>query len=171
MLAASAPARNEYRLPAPNARTACPKRVITYPLPLAMLAASVSYSQDSRSPERNASMTRRAARARPNVLKMTNALRDTLRVPLWRAPQHNEHRVSEGDSKDRVTRGPSPALAAVYAAASIGTGAFYAFNNFVLPPILKSFGAPDLVIGLLSSTRSIEGAVIQPTVGSLSARL
>ena len=39
-----------------------------------------------------------------------------------------------------------------YCAASVGTGVFYAFNNFVLPPILKSFGAPDLVIGLLSST-------------------
>jgi Na+/melibiose symporter-like transporter len=59
----------------------------------------------------------------------------------------------------------------VYAAASVGTGAFYAFNNFVLPPILKSFGAPDLLIGLLSSTRSIEGAVIQPTVGALSDRI
>jgi maltose/moltooligosaccharide transporter len=59
----------------------------------------------------------------------------------------------------------------VYAAGSVGTGAFYAFNNFVLPPILKSFGAPDLVIGLLSSTRSIEGALIQPTVGALSDRV
>jgi maltose/moltooligosaccharide transporter len=59
----------------------------------------------------------------------------------------------------------------LYAAGSIGTGAFYAFNNFVLPPILKSFGAPDLLIGLLSSTRSIEGAVIQPTVGALSDRI
>jgi maltose/moltooligosaccharide transporter len=59
----------------------------------------------------------------------------------------------------------------LYAAGSIGTGAFYAFNNFVLPPILKSFGASDLVIGLLSSTRSIEGAVIQPTVGALSDRV
>src|SRR5438128_2794515 len=59
----------------------------------------------------------------------------------------------------------------VYAAGSVGTGAFYAFNNFVLPPILKSFGAPDLLIGLLSSTRSIEGAVIQPTVGALSDRV
>src|SRR6202011_4427404 len=49
--------------------------------------------------------------------------------------------------------------------------AFYAFNNFVLPPILKSYGAPDLLIGLLSSTRSIEGAVIQPTVGALSDRV
>ncbi len=59
----------------------------------------------------------------------------------------------------------------VYAAGSVGTGAFYAFNNFVLPPILKSFGAPDLMIGLLASTRSIEGALIQPTVGALSDRV
>lgn len=60
---------------------------------------------------------------------------------------------------------------ALYAAGSIGTGAFYAFNNFVLPPLLQSFGAPDVVIGLLSSTRSIEGAVIQPAVGAFSDRL
>ena len=58
----------------------------------------------------------------------------------------------------------------LYAAGSFGTGAFYAFNNFVLPPVLKSFGAPDLLIGILSSTRSLEGAVIQPTVGALSDR-
>ena len=76
----------------------------------------------------------------------------------------------EGDSKDR-TSGPSRTLSLLYASASVGTGAFYAFNNFVLPPILKSFGAPDLLIGLLSSTRSIEGAVIQPTIGALSDRV
>jgi maltose/moltooligosaccharide transporter len=76
--------------------------------------------------------------------------------------------MSEGHSKDR---GPSRALSACYVAGSIGTGAFYAFNNFVLPPILKSFGAPDLLIGLLASTRSMEGAVIQPTVGALSDRI
>src|SRR5205085_8127509 len=58
-----------------------------------------------------------------------------------------------------------------YSAGSIGTGAFYSFNNFVLPPVLKSFGAPDLLIGLLSSTRSIEGAVIQPSIGVLSDRV
>src|SRR4051812_32722486 len=58
-----------------------------------------------------------------------------------------------------------------YVVGSVGTGVFYAFNNFVLPTILKSFGAPDLVIGLLSSTRSIEGAVIQPTIGALSDRI
>ena len=60
---------------------------------------------------------------------------------------------------------------ALYSAASIGTGAFFAFNNFVLPPILKSFGAPDLLTGLLSSTRSIEGVIIQPTVGAISDRI
>src|SRR6185312_238346 len=65
----------------------------------------------------------------------------------------------------------STATMLVYSAGSIGTGAFYAFNNFVLPPILKSFGAPDLLIGLLASTRSIEGAVIQPTIGALSDRV
>jgi Na+/melibiose symporter-like transporter len=65
----------------------------------------------------------------------------------------------------------SLATSLFYAAGSIGTGAFYAFNNFVLPPILKALGAPDLLIGLLSSTRSIEGAVIQPTVGALSDRV
>lgn len=78
--------------------------------------------------------------------------------------------MAEGDSKDLET-GPSRSLSAFYASASVGTGAFYAFNNFVLPPILKAFGAPDLLIGLLASTRSIEGALIQPTVGAFSDRL
>ncbi len=74
-------------------------------------------------------------------------------------------------SQAAESEGPSASLSALYASGSIGTGAFYAFNNFVLPPILKSFGAPDLLIGLLSSTRSIEGAVIQPTIGALSDRV
>jgi maltose/moltooligosaccharide transporter len=59
----------------------------------------------------------------------------------------------------------------VYSAGSIGSGAFYAFNNFLLPLALKAVGAPDLLTGLLSSTRSIEGAVIQPTVGAASDRI
>ena len=41
----------------------------------------------------------------------------------------------------------------------------------MLPLILNKFGAPALLIGLLSSTRSIEGAVIQPTIGALSDRV
>jgi Na+/melibiose symporter-like transporter len=59
----------------------------------------------------------------------------------------------------------------VYSAGSIGSGAFFAFNNFILPLVLKGLGAPDLLFGLLSNTRSIEGVVIQPTVGALSDRI
>jgi maltose/moltooligosaccharide transporter len=59
----------------------------------------------------------------------------------------------------------------LYSAGSVGAGAFYAFNNFLLPLALKAVGAPDLITGLLSSTRSIEGVVIQPTVGAASDRI
>src|SRR5947209_8722395 len=58
-----------------------------------------------------------------------------------------------------------------YSAASVGAGAFYAFNNFVISLLLKPMGAPDLVIGLLSSTRSLEGALVQPTIGAWSDRI
>ncbi len=73
-------------------------------------------------------------------------------------------------SVETTTGDISRARMLLYSAGSVGTGAFYAFNNFVLPPVLKSFGAPDLLIGFLSSTRSLEGALIQPTVGVLSDR-
>ena len=69
-----------------------------------------------------------------------------------------------------VETGVSVARMVLYSTASIGTGVFYGFNNFVLPPILQAFGASNLIIGLLSSTRSIEGALIQPTIGALSDR-
>ncbi len=59
----------------------------------------------------------------------------------------------------------------LYSAGSIGAGAFFAFNNFILPLALKAIGAPDLITGLLSNTRSIEGVVVQPTVGALSDRI
>jgi Na+/melibiose symporter-like transporter len=67
--------------------------------------------------------------------------------------------------------GPSVGRTLLYSAGSIGAGAFYAFNNFILPPILKGLGASDLLIGLLASTRSIEGVVIQPAVGAVSDRI
>ena len=59
----------------------------------------------------------------------------------------------------------------LYSAGSVGAGAFYAFNNFLLPLALKAVGAPDIITGLLSSTRSVEGVVIQPTVGAASDRI
>ena len=58
----------------------------------------------------------------------------------------------------------------LYSAGSVGAGAFYAFNNFVLPQLLRAAGAGDLLTGLLASTRSIEGAIVQPTIGALSDR-
>ena len=60
--------------------------------------------------------------------------------------------------------------ALTYSAGSVGAGAFFAFNNFVLPQLLKAAGAGDLLTGLLSSTRSIEGVIIQPAIGALSDR-
>jgi Na+/melibiose symporter-like transporter len=67
--------------------------------------------------------------------------------------------------------GPLPRARALwYSAGSVGAGAFYAFNNFVLPQLLSAAGAGDLLTGLLSSTRSIEGALVQPVVGALSDR-
>ena len=56
-----------------------------------------------------------------------------------------------------------------YSTASIGSGIFNAFNNFVLPLLLGS--APPLVVNLLSNTRSIEGTVVQPVVGAWSDRI
>jgi Na+/melibiose symporter-like transporter len=84
-------------------------------------------------------------------------------IPTSTGPAH----TTAAGTSDRQL---SSARMLLYSTASVGTGAFYAFNNFVLPPILQSFGASNLLIGLLSSTRSIEGALIQPTIGALSDR-
>src|SRR5579864_494351 len=141
---------------------------MTYPLPRAMLLARVSYSQYCNSPRWAARMIKRGKSAITNRPTISEFRPDTKCVTLSQPLRRDNRSVGEGDSKDR---GPSVKVTAVYASASIGTGAFYAFNNFVLPPILKAFGAPDLLIGLLSSTRSIEGALIQPTIGALSDRV
>jgi len=58
---------------------------------------------------------------------------------------------------------------ALYSAASLGTGFFYAFNNAVLPLLIPSNNV--LLVNLLSNTRSVEGAVIQPLVGAWSDRV
>ena len=56
-----------------------------------------------------------------------------------------------------------------YSVASIGTGFFYAFNNAVLPLLIPSNNV--LLVNLMSNTRSIEGAFIQPVVGAWSDRI
>jgi maltose/moltooligosaccharide transporter len=58
--------------------------------------------------------------------------------------------------------------ALIYSSGNFGAGIFYAFNNFLLPLYLQGLRAPLVLIGLLSSTRSVEGSVIQPLVGAWS---
>ena len=58
-----------------------------------------------------------------------------------------------------------------YSLANLGYGAFYAFNNFVLPLWLKSYTHNAVLLGLLGGSHSFEGAFIQPVVGSISDRL
>src|SRR5438874_7144533 len=85
-----------------------------------------------------------------------------------------------GDRAEEASVGPAPVeqtpplgvgAMLAYAAASLGTGAFYAFNNAALPLFLRPMTDSDVLIGLLSSTRSVEGAVVQPLVGTWSDRL
>ncbi len=57
-----------------------------------------------------------------------------------------------------------------YSLGSLAAGLFYAFNNFTLPPYLRHFTGDNVLIGLLSSTRSAEQAVVQPLVGGWSDR-
>jgi len=58
-----------------------------------------------------------------------------------------------------------------YSLANLGYGTFFSFNNAVLPLFLKSYTSNAIILGLLSSSHSVEGAVIQPVVGTLSDRL
>jgi maltose/moltooligosaccharide transporter len=83
-----------------------------------------------------------------------------------------------GASRSGDAGGPGELVAAreglrvawLYSVASLGIGFFYGFNNATLPLILNRFTESPLLIGLLSSTRSIEGTVVQPVVGAWSDR-
>ena len=89
---------------------------------------------------------------------------------MTQSPNEQGSDPGVGDTVPPLGPPLDPSRAAAYSAGSIGAGAFFAFNNFVLPQLLKAAGAGDLLTGLLSSTRSIEGVVIQPIVGALSDR-
>lgn len=58
-----------------------------------------------------------------------------------------------------------------YCLANLGYGAFYAFNNFVIPGWLNSYTNNAVVLGLMGGSHSFEGVFIQPVVGSLSDRM
>ena len=58
-----------------------------------------------------------------------------------------------------------------YSLANLGYGMFFALNNATLTLLLKNMGASGVLIGLMGSSHSLEGAVIQPFVGAASDRL
>ena len=58
-----------------------------------------------------------------------------------------------------------------YSAANIGCGAFYSFNNYVLPLFLQQYTSNAVLLGLMGSSHSVEGAIIQPIIGSKSDHL
>ena len=58
-----------------------------------------------------------------------------------------------------------------YSAANIGCGAFYSFNNYILPLFLQQYTNNAVLLGLMGSSHSVEGAIIQPLVGSKSDHL
>jgi len=58
-----------------------------------------------------------------------------------------------------------------YVLANLGYGAFYAFNNFVIPLWLAGFTGNAILLGIMGGSHSFEGVLIQPVVGSISDRL
>jgi maltose/moltooligosaccharide transporter len=77
--------------------------------------------------------------------------------------------VPSGESAAPV-RPLSPAQTLWYSVANLGCGAFFSFNNYILPLFLQKFTNNAVLLGLMGSTHSVEGAVIQPIVGSVSDR-
>src|SRR4051812_44510578 len=53
---------------------------------------------------------------------------------------------------------------------SVSYGVFAAFNNFTLTLWLSGFTTSYLLLGLLGNTRSFEGTLVAPVVGSWSDR-
>ena len=80
-------------------------------------------------------------------------------------PPPGEHPASVPE-----TEKPSLGKSLLYSSGNFGSGSWYAMNNFILPALLKPLGMPPPLIGLLSSTRSAEGAILQPIVGVWSDR-
>jgi Na+/melibiose symporter-like transporter len=91
-------------------------------------------------------------------------------MSVTRDPNH----AAPGLSTPREEAGPTKPLTLAqmiwYSVANLGCGVFYSFNNAVLPLFLQQFTHDARLLGLMGSTHSIEGAVIQPIVGAVSDR-
>lgn len=79
--------------------------------------------------------------------------------------------IATAVAPDTIALPLTPRRVLLYSSGSLGAGLFFALHNVLLPIYLRGLGAPYVLIGLLSSQRSVEGAVIQPLVGAWSDRL
>ncbi len=79
------------------------------------------------------------------------------------------------NQSDRPTATPTVPLSPTgvfwYSLANLGFGAFYAFNNYVLPLWLSAYTSNAVLLGLLGGSHSFEGVFIQPVIGSISDRM
>jgi MFS family permease len=79
---------------------------------------------------------------------------------------------TEAAGREHGPPGPQAPLSASgifwYSIANVGCGAFFAFNNYVLPLFLQRYTGNAVILGLMGSSHSVEGAIIQPFVGSVS---
>src|SRR5947209_16626373 len=58
-----------------------------------------------------------------------------------------------------------------YSLASLGCGMFFSFNNAAFTLYLEDYTKNVVLQGLMASSHSVEGAIIQPIVGTMSDRL
>src|SRR5579863_3850221 len=98
------------------------------------------------------------------------------RIVEHRMQSDTEQRDEAGDPTSRMVHEGepitplSPARVFWYSLANLGYGTFFSFNNAVIPLFLKAYTNNEIIKGLMASTHSIEGAIIQPIVGTLSDR-
>lgn len=77
-----------------------------------------------------------------------------------------EHGASEAPADPKPPL--SPLAVTLYSLASVGFGAFFSLNNYILPLFLKKYTSNAVILGLMGSSHSIEGALVQPLIGSAS---
>ncbi len=75
------------------------------------------------------------------------------------------------DSPEQEPKPLSVFAILAYSIANLGYGMFFALNNAILPLFLQRYTQDARILGLMGSTHSFEGAIIQPIVGSASDRL
>lgn len=88
---------------------------------------------------------------------------------------HSDNAQHSKNSSSPASGVPTRPLSAMqlffYILANLGYGAFYSFNNATLPLFLEKYTQDARLLGLMGSTHSFEGAIIQPVVGAISDRL